>query len=49
VRDNVFHGFVRDREGTFTTFDAKDAGASCIEGTQPYGINPGRGDHWIVR
>lgn len=29
----VFHGFVRDADGTFTTFDAPGAGTAAFEGT----------------
>src|SRR5882724_11653601 len=39
----VNHGFVRDRDGTFTTFDPPGA-----SGTQPTAINPARGNQWFV-
>jgi hypothetical protein len=37
---NVLHGFLRDRDGTFTTFDAPGAGNDSFQGTGPSGINP---------
>ena len=35
----VFHGFVRDRDGAITTFDAPCAGTGSGQGTFPSGIN----------
>ena len=39
--DNVSHGFLMDRNGAFTTFDAPDAGhvPGVDDGTYPFGIN----------
>jgi hypothetical protein len=39
--DNLSHGFLRNENGTFTTFDAPDAGSvpGSFEGTYPFGIN----------
>ena len=37
--DNVSHGFLMDRNGAFTTFDAPDAGTGSFQGTYPFGIN----------
>ena len=39
--DNVSHGFLRDRKGVITTFDAPDAGSvpGSLQGTYPFGIN----------
>src|SRR5438046_2554529 len=39
--DNVSHGFILDRNGAFTTFDAPDAGhvPGVDDGTYPFGIN----------
>ena len=37
---NVFHGFVRARQGTITTFDAPGAGTGPGQGTLPESINP---------
>jgi hypothetical protein len=42
--NNVSHGFIRDRDGTITTFDAPGAGtctaSGAMNGTFPLGINP---------
>lgn len=36
-----FHGFVRERDGAFTTIDVPGAGAKCdVGGTFPFSINP---------
>jgi hypothetical protein len=35
----VRHGFLRDRNGGFTTFDAPGAGTGPVQGTIPLGIN----------
>ena len=39
--DNLSHGFLRNRDGTFTTFDAPGAGhvPGSDDGTYPFGIN----------
>ncbi|HEY2142894.1 MAG TPA: hypothetical protein VGH06_00950 [Candidatus Udaeobacter sp.] len=39
--DNLSHGFLRDRNGAYTTFDAPDAGnvPGSFQGTYPFGIN----------
>jgi len=39
--DDLSHGFLLDRNGVFTTFDAPDAGSvpGSFEGTYPFGIN----------
>ena len=39
--DNLSHGFLMDRNGVFTTFDAPDAGhvPGSGRGTYPFGIN----------
>ena len=37
---NVFHGFLRDRDGNFTTFDVPGAGNAPGEGTVPRANNP---------
>jgi len=37
---NVFHGYVRDANGTITTFDVPRAGTSPGQGTLPNWINP---------
>ena len=37
---DVRHGFLRDRDGTFTTFDAPGAGTGSHQGTRAYSINP---------
>jgi hypothetical protein len=37
---NVGHGFLRARDGTFTTFDAPGSGGSNVLGTAAYNINP---------
>ena len=34
-------GFLRDKNGTTTVFDAPGAGTDDVEGTRAYGINPG--------
>jgi len=36
---NVFHGFVRYPNGSFTTFDAPDAGTQANQGTLAFDIN----------
>jgi hypothetical protein len=36
----VFHGFVRDPDGSFTTFDAPGAGTGTNQGTLAFNINP---------
>jgi hypothetical protein len=36
----VYHGFLRTRDGKFTTFDAPTAGTGEWQGTQPMTINP---------
>ena len=49
--DNISHGFLRDRNGNFITFDAPDAGhvPDSVEGTYPFGINPqGAISGWYV-
>ena len=37
--DIVSHGFLLDKHGTFTIFDAPDAGTGFDQGTLPFGIN----------
>src|SRR4051794_9491287 len=37
----VSHGFLRDRNGTFTTFDAPGAGTGAGQGTFPFAISSG--------
>lgn len=37
----VGHGFLRDHNGGFATFDAPGAGTGFFQGTFPIGINPG--------
>src|SRR5882724_13269937 len=37
----VSHGFLRDRNGGFTTFDAPGAGTGAGQGTQSFAISPG--------
>jgi hypothetical protein len=39
--DNISHGFLRNGDGAFTTFDAPDAGhvPGVDDGTYPFGIN----------
>jgi hypothetical protein len=37
---NVNHGFLRARDGTFTTFDARGAGTGSGQGTEPQSNNP---------
>ena len=37
---NVYHGFLRAADGTFTTFDAQGAGQGGRQGTVPQNINP---------
>ena len=39
--DNLSHGFLMERNGVFTTFDAPDAGnvPGSFQGTYPFGIN----------
>ena len=36
----VYHGYVRTREGEFTTFDVPGAGKGAWQGTAPASINP---------
>jgi len=36
---NVFHGFLRYPDGSFTTFDAPGAGRGAFLGTQPFNVN----------
>src|SRR4029450_6709468 len=38
--NNVRHGFVRSKHGTFTIFDAPGAGTGPGQGTRAYAINP---------
>ena len=38
--NNVYHGYVRTREGNFTVFDVPGAGSGPWQGTQPAAINP---------
>jgi hypothetical protein len=38
--DGVLLGFLRARDGTFTTFEAPGAGTVFPWGTSPYSINP---------
>jgi hypothetical protein len=37
---NAYHGFLRARDETITTFDAPGAGTASFQGTVPQGINP---------
>jgi hypothetical protein len=37
---NVYHGFLRSRDGKIVTFDAPGAGTGAWQGTQPMTINP---------
>ena len=37
---NVNHGFVRDKQGSLTTFDAPGAGTGLFQGTLPSMPNP---------
>ena len=37
--NNVNHGFLLDKNGAVTTFDAPDAGTGSDQGTYPWGIN----------
>src|SRR5215831_12155095 len=37
--NNVFHGYVRAKDGTFTTYDAPGAGTGSGQGTFTNGIN----------
>ena len=46
---DVFHGYVRARDGTFTTFDAPGAGTGPFEGTLAFSINPAGATAGIVR
>jgi hypothetical protein len=39
-RITVYHGFLRARDGTITTFDAPEAGTFDGQGTFAFGINP---------
>ena len=36
---NVYHGFMRSADGTFTTFDALVAGTGAFQGTTSSSIN----------
>src|SRR5207302_114184 len=36
---NVYHGFLRARDGTFTTFDAPGSGTGPFQGTIAFGLN----------
>src|SRR5262245_20435200 len=36
----VYHGFLRDRNGVITTFDAPGAGTGALQGTQSFAISP---------
>ncbi len=36
----MLHGFLRERDGTFTTFDVPGAGTGNFQGTFAYNINP---------
>jgi len=38
-QNKLFHGFLRFRDGSFTTFDAPGAGTSANQGTVPLNIN----------
>ncbi len=38
--NSVAHGFLRSREGNYTTFGVPGAGAGAGQGTFPYSINP---------
>jgi hypothetical protein len=38
--NNVRHGFVRSKEGSFTIFDPPGAGTAAGQGTRAYSINP---------
>src|SRR5437763_15972500 len=38
--NNVRHGFVRSRDGSFTIFDAPGAGTAAFQGTRTYAANP---------
>ena len=42
IRDanNVRHGFIRSKNGTFTIFDAPGAGTAAGQGTRAYATNP---------
>ena len=46
---DVFHGYVRARDGTFTAFDAPGAGTGPFEGTLAFSINPAGATAGIVR
>ncbi len=35
----MFHGFLRHKDGTFTTFDAPGVGTGFEQGTSPISIN----------
>lgn len=40
VEDNdLSHGFLRNKHGVFTTFDAPSAGTGPGQGTYPWGVN----------
>src|ERR1043166_3634106 len=38
--NNVRHGFIRSKNGSFTIFDAPGAGTAAGQGTRAYSINP---------
>ena len=38
--DNVRHGFIRSKQGSYTIFDAPGAGTAAGQGTRAYSINP---------
>ena len=44
-QSNVFHGFLRTRQGTITQFDDRLAGAAPYQGTLVAAINPA---HWVT-
>lgn len=44
---NVTHGFLRNPDGSFTSFDAPGAGTGAGQGTTAYGLN-WRGDHGVL-
>jgi hypothetical protein len=37
---NIYHGFVRNRQGVITILEAPDAGTGYNQGTLPLSINP---------
>ncbi|MGA2072901.1 MAG: hypothetical protein ABSH52_05290 [Terriglobia bacterium] len=55
--NSVVHGYLRERDGTFTTFEAPGAGTGAFEGTYALSINPagtilgsyGPGSHGFLR